>query len=51
MPEKGIRLDETRLICPYCGRVNEFAQGMITRQCLFCCRGYFRPLPKEDWAR
>ena len=48
MPEKGYRLDETRLICPYCGRVNEFAEGMIIRTCKWCGKGYFRPLPKED---
>ena len=48
----GIKLDEVILVCPYCGKDNFFRQGMVSRACVDCGKGYFRPLPKEvrhDW--
>jgi competence transcription factor ComK len=48
MSERGFKLDEARIICPYCYKVNDFAQGMITRSCKFCGKGYFRDLKSED---
>ena len=46
MTEKGIKLPEARIICPYCLRVNDFREGMIDRACKYCGKGYFRDLTK-----
>jgi hypothetical protein len=45
--QTGLKLDEVILICPYCGKENEFAQGMITRTCRHCGKGYYRPMPGQ----
>jgi DNA-directed RNA polymerase subunit RPC12/RpoP len=48
MPKEGFKLDEARIICPYCKYINGFAQGMFTRRCADCGKGYFRDLKLED---